>query len=390
MLADPCNFCVKEKFSSKAVIVETKYDGERVQIHRFDGKTTFFSRNLKPVQSHKVEGLEKELEIFGDNCILDSEIVMMKDDSILPFGTLGKHKAKESEGVSTLFIFDCLKIDGVDIMNEPINERKKKIGVDGMTFNGEEVDETFYTGITTPSSRIRLSNHYTLEPTEQSHLPFILYESLKKDIEGLVIKPIDSIYEPGKRRWFKIKKDYVNDGEVADSADLTILGCSYGTGRMAAIYSIFLVGCFDKEEKVWKTVTKVHSGLTYSGLEKLNLKLKDLIQKFESSQDYSWLKIDKTLYPTFIAIDPWKMPVLEVRANAFTKSDVHTAAGISMRFPRIVKIREDKDAIDSNSLDEIINLFKNVDQEENLSNILKRKCNSEVEKTKKCKKTKKQ
>ena len=47
---------------------------------------------------------------------------------------------------------------------------------------------------------------------------------LREGLEGLVLKPIDSLYEPGKRHWLKMKKDYLNDGAMADTADLVVLG----------------------------------------------------------------------------------------------------------------------------------------------------------------------
>lgn len=69
-----------------------------------------------------------------------------------------------------------------------------------------------------------------------------------------------SKYEPGKRHWLKLKKDYLNEGAMADSADLVVLGAWFGTGNRGGIMSIFLMGCFDRRRKRWCTVTKVHGG----------------------------------------------------------------------------------------------------------------------------------
>lgn len=52
-------------------------------------------------------------------------------------------------------------------------------------------------------------------------------------LEGLVLKDLESIYEPGKRHWLKVKKDYLFDGAMADSADLVVLGAWFGN------YSLF-------------------------------------------------------------------------------------------------------------------------------------------------------
>lgn len=84
---------------------------------------------------------------------------------------------------------------------------------------------------------------------------------LEMGLEGLVLKNINGIYEPGKRHWLKVKKDYLCDGKMADSADLVVIGGWYGTGKKGGMLSIFLMGCYDHGTKRWKTVTKVHSGL---------------------------------------------------------------------------------------------------------------------------------
>jgi DNA ligase-3 len=52
----------------------------------------------------------------------------------------------------------------------------------------------------------------------------MMNRAMKEGLEGLVLKPLDSVYEPGKRHWMKMKKDYLQDGSMADSADLVVLG----------------------------------------------------------------------------------------------------------------------------------------------------------------------
>lgn len=51
-------------------------------------------------------------------------------------------------------------------------------------------------------------------------------------LEGLVLKDLESIYEPGKRHWLKVKKDYLFDGAMADSADLVVLGAWFGNYQL--------------------------------------------------------------------------------------------------------------------------------------------------------------
>ena len=57
-----------------------------------------------------------------------------------------------------------------------------------------------------------------------------MMRAINDGLEGLVLKDKKSIYEPGKRHWLKMKKDYLDSGSMADTADLVVLGAYYGTG----------------------------------------------------------------------------------------------------------------------------------------------------------------
>lgn len=90
-------------------------------------------------------------------------------------------------------------------------------------------------------------------------------------LEGLVLKNVNGIYEPGKRHWLKVKKDYLFDGKMADAADLLVLGAWFGSGKKGGMLSIYLMGCQDTRTKVWKTVTKVHTGLDDNTMDKMHV-----------------------------------------------------------------------------------------------------------------------
>lgn len=61
-----------------------------------------------------------------------------------------------------------------------------------------------------------------------SQLSFAQFQVLQLGLEGLVLKDLESTYEPGKRHWLKVKKDYLFDGAMADTADLVVLGAWFG------------------------------------------------------------------------------------------------------------------------------------------------------------------
>lgn len=162
-----------------------------------------------------------------------------------------------------------------------------------------------------------------------------------------------------QRRWLKVKKDYLLKGAIADSADLVVLGAWFGTGKMGGIYSIFLMGCYDEKSNTWKTVTKVHGGLDDQQMDKMHKRLKPLMEKCDGNMKLpSWVHMTRTMIPNALAVDPKKMPVFEITGAEFTQSDVHTASSISIRFPRITRVRDDKTAKQATSLEELVHLFE--------------------------------
>ncbi len=79
----------------------------------------------------------------------------------------------------------------------------------------------------------------------------MISKAIAEGLEGLVLKDCDSVYEPGKRHWLKVKKDYLEEGAMADSADLIVLGAYYGTGNKGELQ--LLQGC---EKEAWHQKTE--------------------------------------------------------------------------------------------------------------------------------------
>ncbi|KAL0271537.1 UNVERIFIED_CONTAM: hypothetical protein PYX00_008599 [Menopon gallinae] len=346
MLAQACTSVdMAMKKCPNGMFSEVKYDGERVQLHKEGNNFKYFSRSLKPVLPHKVNHFKDYIpQAFphGQDLILDAEILMVDNSGKpLPFGTLGIHKKSEFKDANVcLFVFDCIYYNGDSLMNTPIKERKRIL----------------------KKNMVEIKNHIMFSETEEIHksedLEAMMTKVFRLGLEGLVLKPLESTYEPGKRHWLKMKKDYLYEGAMADSADLVVLGAWFGTGNKGGIMSIFLMGCYDESTKTWRTVTKVHSGHDDSTLERLQKELDVIKISKDVSKVPSWLKCTKTMVPDFVAKDPRKMPVWEVTGAEFTQNQVHTAEGISIRFPRVTRIRDDKDWATATTLSELKELFK--------------------------------
>ncbi|XP_025027583.1 DNA ligase 3 isoform X4 [Python bivittatus] len=347
MLAEACKsieYAMKK--CPNGMYAEIKYDGERVQVHKKGDHFSYFSRSLKPVLPHKVAHFKDFIpKAFpgGHSMILDAEVLLI-DTRIgkpLPFGTLGVHKKAAFQDANVcLFVFDCIYFNDVSLMDRPLRERRR--------FLHDNMVEI--------PNRILFSEMKHV--TKASDLADMINRVIREGLEGLVLKDVKSIYEPGKRHWLKVKKDYLNEGAMADTADLVVLGAFYGQGSKGGMMSIFLMGCYDPDSQKWCTVTKCAGGHDDATLARLQKELDMVKISKDPSKIPDWLKINKNYYPDFIVPDPKEAPVWEITGAEFSKAEAHTADGISIRFPRCTRIRDDKDWTTSTTLPQLRELYQ--------------------------------
>ena len=173
-----------------------------------------------------------------------------------------------------------------------------------------------------------------------------------------MIKDALSTYEPGKRHWLKVKKDYLADGSMADSADLVVLGGWCGTGKKGGQISTFLMGVRDEKGK-WFTVTKVALGFDDATLARLQKELGPGMDRIAGDWDRvpHWLKVPRQMVPEFVVRNPDQSPVWEVTGAEFSQAEMHTAGGISIRFPRVTRRRDDKTVETATTLAELRHLY---------------------------------
>lgn len=330
MLATACkSYAVAgKKCPSGTIFADIKYDGERIQVHKKGKAFAFFSRNLKPAAQYKVEHMEQYVPqaCTADSVVLDGEILMVdnKTGTPLPFGTLGLHKREKFADASPCyFVFDILYLNGTSLLATPM-ERRRQI----LEANVQVV-----------RNRIHLSQMQRIENKED--LEDLMVSCIDGGLEGLVLKDSQGVYEPGKRHWLKMKKDYLEAGAMADTADLVVLGGNFGSGRKGSLLSSFLMGCWDARDRRWKTVCKCSNGLDDKQLADLQTSLK-MTKCGRDAPAPPWLDIKKELMPDYMIQDVETAPVWEVTGAQFSKSNKHTADGISIRFPRLTKMRDDK------------------------------------------------
>ena len=362
MLAKPTKSIteVLDRFDSKDFTCEYKYDGERAQIHFVahdspqqyatavpqagksqKGIANIFSRNSEDLSKKYPDILVKLPTWVKEDTksfVLDCETVAwdVVEKKVLPFQQLMTRKRKDVDVKDIkvkvcVFAFDLLFLNGEALVNKPFRERREKLHASFMPVEGEFAFATY-------------GNTNELEQIQH-----LLEESVKASCEGLMVKMLDgpeSNYEPSRRsqNWLKVKKDYL--AGVGDSLDLVVLGAYYGRGKRTSWYGAFLLACYNPQKQNYETVCNIGTGFSEEILAHFHEKLSEIvIDKPKPFYEHSAGNKDQP--------DVWFEPryVWEVKTADLTLSPRYKAAagevggggkGISLRFPRFIKERDDK------------------------------------------------
>lgn len=312
------------------VLAESKYDGMRIQIHMYqgqDGKKAIraFTRNLENVTAMFPE-LEQALTLIQcQSCVLDSEAIGINPDTgeLVEFQKTITRKRKHDIAETSLsvplrfYIFDVLELDGQSLIDKPLRERKELL--EGLFSNNDVFFKTEY--------------FFTNDVDE---LRSFHEAQLAQGLEGAVMKKADSSYAGGRKgwNWVKIKEEEGSRGKLSDTLDVVVMGYYYGRGKRNQFgLGAVLVGVLGEEDQI-KTIAKIGTGLTDDQLRQM----KKLCEAGKVETQPLNYKVHKNLWP-----DVWVGPelVIEVAADEITKSPLHSA-GVALRFPRLIKFREDK------------------------------------------------
>ena len=189
--------------------------------------------------------------------------------------------------------------------------------------------------------------------TDLDHMADFFNEAVKNRTEGLMIKTRNGPYEPGKRSqmWEKLKKDYVQgigtseeSSKISDCVDVVVIGGTYGKGKRAGLIGCYLVAIWNEEIGKFQAICEVGTGFSDADLADYTEKFKELIvSKPPPEVQYGKNTPDMYFKPEIV----WEIGAADLtispRAMAcFGDVQGQENAGISLRFGRFLRFRDDK------------------------------------------------
>ena len=314
----------------KPAMIEPKLDGFRVQIHRKKDEIKLYTRNLEEVTKQFPDVVKAIKEnVRSKDFILDSEVVGIdpKTKKVISFQNISQ-RIKRKYNVEVLIkslpvvvnVFDVVELNGESLLNQSFEERRKRLKAIIHDEKGKvELIEQMIT-----SDVEKVKKYYQ--------------ECLEKGHEGIMMKSIQGTYKPGKRvgQGVKIKP-------VMESLDLIIVGAEWGEGKRANWLSSFIVACRDGDQL--KEIGKVGSGL-----------------KEKSEDGVSYEELTEELKKNIIQEKGREVKlkpkvVVEIVFEEIQQSPGYSS-GYALRFPRIIRLRNDKGIRDISTLKEIEKFYQ--------------------------------
>jgi DNA ligase-1 len=322
MLAEPMASAeeISSYFEGRELFAEYKYDGVRAQVHKLGGEVKIFSRRLEEMTKSFPEVVEAASRIPHD-FVLDGEIVAFREgEGPLSFQLIQRRlrraDVEESKRIAPIryFCFDILYLDGSPVHRESFRARRALLwGVlDG-------------TGLSRADSKT---------VREAGEIEAFFRESRSLGYEGLVLKDPESPYTPGRRGsyWAKLK-------EELDTLDVVMVAAEFGHGKRAGKISDYTFAVRDGDDGL-KVIGKAYSGLTDKEIDEMMVRIK---------------RITVGEVGFRMAVRP--EIVLEVAFDSIQKSERHDS-GYALRFPRIKRVRDDRQASDIDTLDRVKEIYE--------------------------------
>ena len=306
----------------KPAELEFKYDGFRIQAHKKNNEIKLFTRRLENVTNQFPDVAEYiKKHVKGKEFIIDSEAVgySNKTGRYLPFQSISQRikRKYDIEKMSKEFpvelnVFDIIYHDGKNYLNEPFESRRKLL--EGI--------------VSQEKKKIVLAK--SLIASNAKEVKKFYEEAIKLGNEGLMLKALNAPYKPDARVGYMVKYK-----PAKETFDLAIIAAEWGEGKRAKWLSSYTIACTDNGNflEIGKASTglkeKDEEGLSFNQMTKL---LKPLTLSEKGKE---------------VAVKP--SIVIEVGYEEIQKSPTYSS-GFALRFPRVIKLRDDKGPEDATTL----------------------------------------
>jgi DNA ligase-1 len=323
MLASPVETPAEafERMGATSVWTEEKYDGVRCQLHRQAERIELFSRDLKETTSAFPE-LAENAPSIGHDVLFDGEVLAHRDGRVLRFFELQRRLGRKQVSADlrqevpvVLVVFDMLWLDGRALLDEPLETRRRLM--EGL-------------GLQHPFLLARLE-----EATGPDHLDQIFAQTRERGNEGLMVKDPLSPYTPGRRglAWLKLKRPLA-------TLDVVVTAVEWGHGKRKGVLSDYTFAVKDTSTGRLVNVGKAYTGLTDAEIATMTTRFLEI-----TIEDHGHVRLVKPEV------------VLEVAFDSIQHSTRHKS-GYALRFPRIVRIRDDKPVEEIDTVERVAELYE--------------------------------
>jgi DNA ligase 1 len=357
MLAAPAESAQQAFEFFEHAAVEDKYDGIRAQAHCIRGEARVFSRTFDEVTGSFPE-VAQALAQFDGEMILDGEIVAWSGRTpaegeaaaghALPFSELQKRLGRKvvtdamMRAVPVAYVvFDVLYADGELVIDQPL--RQRSLLLDAIFLRARRpalVRAADPQGRLLFEPALAVTNQFVasvirapvLRADAAAQLEEFFGAAQARGNEGLMIKDRESAYTPGRRgqSWLKLKRELA-------TLDVVVTGVEFGHGKRAGVLSDYTFAV--REDGRFVNIGKAYSGLTDKEIAGMT----------------EWFLAHTLADRGFSRLVEPRI-VLEVAFNAIMKSQRHES-GYALRFPRIVRIRDDKPADEVDTIERVRQIY---------------------------------
>jgi DNA ligase 1 len=300
------------------VWVEDKYDGIRAQLHRAGDEVRLFSRDLHDITAQFPEVVDGARDLPWSG-ILDGEILAWRNGVVLPFLALQARLGRKAPSaairaeVPVVYVaYDALALGPRDgppeaLLDTPLLARRARLEALALPLAADS-----------PGGRFALSHLVSVASVDGLESAFA--EARARRNEGLMVKDPDSRYAPGRRGmgWLKMKK-------ALATLDCVVVGVEVGHGKRHGVLSDYTFAVRDEATGGLVTIGKAYSGLT-------DAEIAAMTRWFEAHTI--------STHGRYRVVEP--QVVIEVAFDVIMRSGRHRS-GFALRFPRIARLRPDKD-----------------------------------------------